>query len=89
MSNFIRFTAWLENRVNELAVEPAVGAPGVADDPRVKQAQAQKAALAAKKYGIDFAKMARDPKKKAVAQQQVMGDPDLGPEVAASIFKNV
>lgn len=88
MSNFIKFNAWLENRVNELAAAPAVGAPGVADDPRVKQDQAQKAALAAQKYKIDFAKMAKDPKAKAAAQQQVMGDPNLGPEVAAAIFKN-
>lgn len=88
MSNFIKFTAWLENRVNEMATGSAVGAPGVADDPRVKQQNAQKAAMASKKYNIDFAKIAKDPKAKMMAQQQVMGDKDLGPEVAAAIFKN-
>lgn len=86
MSNFINFSTWLENRLNEDL--PVVGAPGVADDPKAKQMQAQKASLAAKKYNIDFSKMAKDPKAKALAQQQVMGDKDLGPEVAAAIFKN-
>lgn len=89
MSNFIKFTAWLENRVNETGAGPAVGAPGVADDPRVKQDQAKKAALAAQKYNIDFSKISKDPKAAKMAQQQVMGDKDLGPEIAAAIFKNV
>jgi hypothetical protein len=85
MSNFIKFSAWLENRVNETAAGPAVGAPGTADDPKEKN---KKAALAAQKYGIDFAKIAKkDPKAKFTAQQKVMGD--FGPEVAAAIFKNV
>jgi hypothetical protein len=87
MSNFIKFSAWLENKINE-NTPPQLGAPGVADDPRIKQAQAQKASLAAQKYRLDFSKMSKDPKAKMMAQQQIMSDKEFGPEVAASIFKN-
>jgi hypothetical protein len=86
MSNFKKFTAWLEQRINEDA--PA-GAPGVADDPAVNNAAAKKAQLATQKYGIDMSKLAKDPKAKKQAQDKVIGDPQLGPEVAASIFKNM
>jgi hypothetical protein len=86
MSNFIRFTAWLENRVNE---DAPMGAPGVADDTAIKAKNAKAAQLATTKYGIDMAKLAKDPKALKAAQDKVVGDPNLGPEVAASLFKNM
>lgn len=84
MSNFIKFATWLENRVNEMEVGSMAGVTGGAND----MDKNKKAALAAQKYKIDFSKIAKDPKAKMLAQQQIIGDKNLGPDVAADMFKN-
>jgi hypothetical protein len=80
MSNYINFSNWLQNRLNEDAPLPEV-------DPRVKAALDQKTAAAAQKNRLDISKIAKDPKAKLAAQQQLMANG--GADVAANLFKNM
>ena len=91
MSNFIKFNAWLENRINEMAPpQPPTGAnAGVAVDPKMKADAAKKSLLATTKYNIDMSKIAKDPRALKQAQDKIIGDPQLGPDVAANLFKNI
>jgi hypothetical protein len=85
MSNFKKFSEWMNVR-EDMREQPQ---QKVAVDPKVAALNAQKAAAAAKKYQIDFQKLAKDPKALQQAQNKIIADPQLGPEVAANMFKSL
>lgn len=85
MSNFKKFSEWMNVREDMGQSQQKVAVV----DPKVAALNAQKAATAAKKYGIDFQALAKDPKAAKQAQNRIIADPQLGPEVAANMFKSL
>ena len=94
MSQYLKFSEWVSRRDENLMPAQQVGQPSTpASQPAVNQTvqadAAKKMRTAMQKYQVDYAKMGKDPRLTKQTQDKIVADPQLGPEVAAQIFKGL
>jgi hypothetical protein len=83
-----KFHAWLEARLAE-DIQANQNPNQQQPNPKMQADMAKKAQLAMNKYKIDINQLAKDPKRRQQIQNQVIGDPNFGPDVAVNLFKNM